>query len=129
MDRAIEIVAIAERWIVWEEDLAPRQKIAGGAALLVERGALEETQMAHRVAWPITAAHDELAPDLAVPQSWRDRVARDFGREGPVSMSDGALPAFRAWESGFDPADEVDRAIRATRAEAFPLLGLDVHHD
>ncbi|MFC0706462.1 acetoin utilization protein AcuC [Cellulomonas uda] len=75
------------------------------------------------------AAHRPVDPDQVVPQAWRDRVARDFGREGPVSMSDGAVPAFRTWESGFDPADEVDRAIRATRAEAFPLLGLDVHHE
>ncbi len=75
------------------------------------------------------AAHRPVDPDRVVPQAWRDRVARDFGREGPVSMSDGAVPAFRTWESGFDPADEVDRAIRATRAEVFPLLGLDVHHE
>lgn len=81
---------------------------------------------AHLIA---VAAHHALDPDQVVPQAWRERVAQDFGREGPVSMSDGAVPAFRTWESGFDPADEVDRAIRATRAEAFPPLGLDVHHD
>ena len=75
------------------------------------------------------AAHRPVDPDQVVPQAWRARVARAFGREGPVSMSDGAVPAFRTWESGFDPAAEVDRAIRAPRAEVFPLLGLDVHHE
>jgi len=75
------------------------------------------------------AAHVEIAPDVEVPQAWRERVAHDLGREGPVGMSDGPLPLLRPWDAGYDPADEVDRAIRATRAEAFPLLGLDVHHD
>jgi acetoin utilization protein AcuC len=44
-------------------------------------------------------------------------------------MSDGAGLAWRSWADGFDPADDVDRAVRATRSAAFPLLGLDPLHD
>ena len=40
-------------------------------------------------------------------------------------MTDGQPATFRPWSAGYDPADDVDRAIRATRAEVFPHLGLD----
>jgi acetoin utilization protein AcuC len=44
-------------------------------------------------------------------------------------MTDGASGAFRDWRLGYDPGDDVDRAIRATREAVFPHLGLDPHHD
>jgi len=75
------------------------------------------------------AAHHPVDPDTEVPEAWRDRVAATYGRQGPQSMSDGVVPAFRTWHSGFDPSDDVDRAIRATRSAVFPALGLDVDHD
>ena len=37
--------------------------------------------------------------------------------------------SFREWGRGWDPADDVDRAIRATRDAVFPHLGLDPFHD
>ncbi|GMA22855.1 hypothetical protein GCM10025864_06140 [Luteimicrobium album] len=36
---------------------------------------------------------------------------------------------FRAWSQGYDPADDLDRSILATRREVFPLLGLDPYLD
>ncbi|MBT0994201.1 acetoin utilization protein AcuC [Cellulomonas sp. DKR-3] len=75
------------------------------------------------------AAHRPVDPDTEVPLAWREHVLETYGRTGPTTMSDGVTPAFRTWRSGFDPSDEVDRAIRATRAAAFPALGLDVEHD
>lgn len=75
------------------------------------------------------AAHRTIGPDTEVPAAWRERVARDYGREAPRSMSDVPPPTFRPWRAGYDPSDDVDRAIRATRTAVFPLLGLDVEHD
>jgi len=42
----------------------------------------------------------------------------------PERMTDGADAAFVPFSSGYDPADAVDRAIMATRAEVFPAHGL-----
>lgn len=75
------------------------------------------------------AAHRPVDPATAVPAAWQEHARERYGRQGPASMSDGALAAFRTWHSGYDPSDEVDRAIRATRTAVFPTLGLDVDHD
>ena len=87
---------------------------------------------AHLVA---VAAHSELPPDAPLPEPWlaaAERFGHTFvvepGAE-PRTLSDGERVEVRAWGSGFDPADDVDRAVRATRAAVFPHLGLDVHHD
>lgn len=87
---------------------------------------------AHLVA---VAAHSELPPDAPLPEPWlaaAERFGHTYGVEpGSESrtLSDGERVEVRAWGSGFDPADDVDRAVRATRAAVFPHLGLDVHHD
>ena len=39
-------------------------------------------------------------------------------------MTDGAPAVFVPFESGYDPANPVDRAIMATRDAVFPLNGL-----
>ena len=87
---------------------------------------------AHLVA---VAAHSELSPDAPLPEPWlaaAERFGHTYGVEPgaePRTLSDGERVEVRAWGSGFDPADDVDRAVRATRAAVFPHLGLDVHHD
>ena len=42
----------------------------------------------------------------------------------PERMTDGLPGQFSPFESGYDPADPVDRAIMATRNVTFPLHGL-----
>ena len=87
---------------------------------------------AHLVA---VASHSELPPDAPLPEPWlaaAERFGHTYGVEPgaePRTLSDGERVEVRAWGSGFDPADDVDRAVRATRAAVFPHLGLDVHHD
>ena len=43
--------------------------------------------------------------------------------------ADGRPLWWRSWEMGYDPEDEVDRAIMATRQAVFPLHGLDLWFD
>jgi acetoin utilization protein AcuC len=79
------------------------------------------------------AAHAPIRTSATVPEDWRAHVEQVFGRPGPRRMGD--LTAedgplwWRSWEMGYDPGNEVDRAVMATRAAVFPLHGLDVHFD
>jgi acetoin utilization protein AcuC len=66
-------------------------------------------------------------PTTPLPDAWRTYVADRLGRSAPLRMTDGREPQFRSWDTGYDPADWVDRAVLATRRSAFPLLGLDHH--
>lgn len=75
------------------------------------------------------ATHQPIDPATVVPASWRTLVQERYGRQGPDVMTDGRDARFSPWSSGYDPGDDVDRAIRATRAAVFPLLGLDPEHD
>lgn len=87
---------------------------------------------AHLVA---VASHSGLPRDAALPQAWLETAA-PYGHafdvapgDEPLTLSDGEGVQLRRWEAGFDPANDVDRAVRATRMAAFPHLGLDVDHD
>lgn len=71
------------------------------------------------------AAHRPVDPERDVPQRWRELVRDRYGRLGPERMTDGRPVRTRPWSAGYDPADDVDRAIRATRAAVFPCWGLD----
>ncbi len=78
------------------------------------------------------AAHRPIDPRHEVPQAWRDHVETLFGHAGPGRMGD--LPPgtglwWRSWEMGYDPANEVDRAVMASRQALFPHHGLDVWFD
>ncbi|RKO20311.1 acetoin utilization protein AcuC [Pseudarthrobacter phenanthrenivorans] len=64
-----------------------------------------------------------------VPQDWRDYVEEKFGRSAPAMMSDDVELWWRSWEVGFDPNDDVDRTVMATRKAVFPLHGLDPWFD
>jgi acetoin utilization protein AcuC len=68
-----------------------------------------------------------------VPEEWRryvnDKYGAKFGVEPPEAMGDDVDLWWRSWEVGFDPNDEVDRTIMATRKEVFPLHGLDPWFD
>nr|WSX50499.1 acetoin utilization protein AcuC [Streptomyces sp. NBC_00974] len=70
------------------------------------------------------AAHRPVDPETAVPASWRDEVYARTRELAPGRMTDGRVPAWRDWESGYDPADRIDQAVLATRRAVFPLRGL-----
>ena len=79
------------------------------------------------------AAHRPIALTEPVPTDWLDHVRQAFGREGPRRMGDldpADGPIWRQpWDLGYNPHDEVDRAIMATREAVFALHGLDVWFD
>ncbi|QCB96489.1 acetoin utilization protein AcuC [Arthrobacter sp. PAMC25564] len=68
-----------------------------------------------------------------VPEDWRTYVKEHYfakyGVEAPHFMGDDVDLWWRSWEVGFDPNDEVDRTVMATRKEVFPLYGLDPWFD
>jgi len=70
------------------------------------------------------AAGTPIDPQAPTPEGWRDYVRRRTGRPAPELMTEGLPGQFSSFESGFDPADPVDRAILATRNAVFPLHGL-----
>lgn len=71
------------------------------------------------------AGGDPLEPGTPTPPGWQQLVEVECRRPGPRSMTDGATAAYTDWSTGYDPADDVDRAIRATRQATFPSHGLD----
>ena len=75
------------------------------------------------------ATHHPVDPATAIPDEWRSLVRERYGRLGPDRMTDDRDARFSPWASGYDPADDVDRSIRATRSAVFPSLGLDPEHD
>lgn len=66
-----------------------------------------------------------LDPLTETPEGWREHVLTRLGRVAPLRLTDGREPAYRDWSEGYDPDTWLDRAIHATRMEAFPLHGLD----
>ena len=66
-----------------------------------------------------------LDPRRELPSRWRDAVASSGGGHLPRTLTDGRDPRYRDWAGGYDPGDELDRAVAATRSAVFPLHGLD----
>jgi acetoin utilization protein AcuC len=68
-----------------------------------------------------------------VPEDWRryvqEKYGAKYGVEPPTVMGDDVDLWWRSWEVGFDPNDDVDRTVMATRKEVFPLYGLDPWFD
>ncbi|MBO3083454.1 acetoin utilization protein AcuC [Cellulomonas fengjieae] len=75
------------------------------------------------------ATHHPVDPESKLPEEWRALVRERYGRLGPDQMTDGRDARFSPWSAGYDPGDDVDRSIRATRAAVFPTLGLDPDYD
>nr|WP_202806006.1 acetoin utilization protein AcuC [Actinopolymorpha alba] len=71
------------------------------------------------------AGGQPLAPETPIPLSWQQAVETDCRRPAPRTMTDGEPADYLDWSSGYDPADPLDRAIRATRFASFPSHGLD----
>jgi len=74
------------------------------------------------------AAGSPIDPQAETPGTWREYVQRRTGRTAPGSMTEGQLGEFISFDSGYDPAEPVDRAIMATRNAVFPLHGLMPFH-
>lgn len=72
------------------------------------------------------AAGTPVPREAEVPAEWRQEVfARTGGGGAPQRMTDGLEPRWRGWEeAGYDPADRLDQAVRATRCAVFPAHGL-----
>ena len=106
-------------------DLA--HEVTGGRWLLTGGGGYELVQVVPRC-WThllAQAAGTPIAPATPTPEPWREFALARTGSRAPDSMTDGAPAEFTSYESGFDPADPVDRAITATRSAIFPAHGLN----
>ncbi|WP_043441869.1 acetoin utilization protein AcuC [Arthrobacter sp. L77] len=75
------------------------------------------------------AAGAPVGPATPVPAVWREYVLERHGVEAPRLMGDGADIWWRSWEIGYDPNDDLDRTVMATRKALFPLHGLDPWFD
>jgi acetoin utilization protein AcuC len=100
---------------------------AGGRWLLTGGGGYELVRVVPRC-WThllAEAAGEPIDPQAQTPAAWREYVRDRTGRQPPETMTDGSAAEFKSYESGFDPADPVDRSIRATRMAVFPAHGLN----
>ncbi len=70
-----------------------------------------------------------VTPETAVPPDWRTYVRERYGVTAPTRMGDGVDLWWRSWEVGYDPNDDLDRSVMATRKAIFPLHGLDPWFD
>ena len=109
-------------------------EVCGGKWVALGGGGYEVIDVVPRAWTHLTAiaAHRPILPGTAVPQAWRDYVESLFVRPGPARMGDlpdGEPIWWRSWDLGYDPGNEVDRAVMATRQAVFPLHGLDVWFD
>lgn len=75
------------------------------------------------------ASGHPVAVTTPVPQEWRTYMNDKYGGHAPEMMGDNVDLWWRSWEIGFDPNDETDRSIMATRKEVFPQWGLDPWYD
>jgi len=126
----LRVTVDAQRLVAtWLHDLV--HEVAGGRWVALGGGGYAVVDVVPR-AWThvlAIAAHAPLDVSTDVPDEWRAMVSERYGRSGASRMGDGREPVLRPWSSGYDPGDEVDRAIRATRLAVFPHQGLDPDHD
>ena len=106
--------------------------VAGGRWVALGGGGYAVAQVVPRI-WThllAIAAHAPVEVSAAVPEAWRAEAAAVFGFPLPLVMGDGVpLPTPRPWSAGYDPADDVDRIILATRQAVFPHHDLDPLYD
>ncbi len=74
------------------------------------------------------ALHRPLDLTQPLPQSWREHVATVSGLDAARFLGQD-LVEWKRWSEGYDPADDGDRAVLATRRHVFPLWGLDPLQD
>ncbi|WP_182112128.1 MULTISPECIES: acetoin utilization protein AcuC [unclassified Actinotalea] len=106
-------------------------EVADGRWLALGGGGYAVAQVVPR-AWThllALAAHVPVPVDAAVPERWREYAAGVVGFPVPATMGDGETAQPRPWSEGYDPADDVDRIILATRQTVFPWFDLDPLYD
>ncbi|MFE6234165.1 acetoin utilization protein AcuC [Cellulosimicrobium sp. NPDC057862] len=111
----------------WVHDLA--HELTGGRWLALGGGGYAIARVVPLV-WSAVVGevvHRPVAPGEPLPEEWRARVAEVAGFDAPLAF--GPPVDVRRWSGGYDPDDDVDRAVAATRRAVFPLLGLDPHFD
>ena len=102
-------------------------QFAGGRLVATGGGGYEWVDVVPR-AWSLLVAETQGRPipaETYLPAGFGEFVQASLGRIAPLRMTDGATPWPRDLVQGWDPADPVDAAIRATREACFPLHGLD----
>jgi acetoin utilization protein AcuC len=105
-------------------------EVCGGRWVATGGGGYALSQVVPR-SWTHLLAEAVGAPieaDAATPQTWRDEARERTATSPPDTMSDGEPAYYRAFETGHDPIDPVDRAIVATMRAVFPHHGLDLSH-
>src|ERR1035441_290468 len=105
-------------------DLA--HEVAGGRWLLTGGGGYELVHVVPRT-WThllAEAAGHPIDPGARIPAAWLEYASRRTGRRAPELLTEGGDTKYAHFESGYDPADQVDQAILATRAAVFPERGL-----
>ncbi len=99
---------------------------ASGRWLLLGGGGYAHVQVVPRT-WThllAEASGAPIDPAAQTPSAWRRYAAGRTGDQPPELMTDGGTARYPRFESGYDPADPVDRAIMATRRAVFPEHGL-----
>ena len=99
---------------------------AGGRWLLTGGGGYDLADVVPRT-WThllAEAAGQPIDPEAPTRSRGVSTFTRRTGLPAPEQMTEGAPAEFVPFESGYDPADAVDRAIMATRQAVFPYHGL-----
>ncbi|PZR51817.1 acetoin utilization protein AcuC [Xylanimonas oleitrophica] len=74
------------------------------------------------------ALHTPLDLGRPLPTAWREHVESISGLDAARWLGVETVE-WRPWGEGYDPADDVDRSVLATRKHVFPLWGLDPYQD
>jgi acetoin utilization protein AcuC len=101
-------------------------KYAGGKWLAVGGGGYAWVDVVAR-AWTHLIAEitgHPIEPATPLPAEYRAFIESELGQVSPELMTDGRTPWARPFDSGYDPDDQVDQAILATRRIIFPGWGL-----
>jgi acetoin utilization protein AcuC len=101
-------------------------EVCGGRWLLTGGGGYQHVQVVPR-SWAhllAEAAGSPIDPESPTPGLWREYVDIVTSQPSPERMTEDGGAGYYAFESGYDPAEPVDRAIMATRKAVFPPHGL-----
>ena len=103
-------------------------ELCGGRWVALGGGGYQPVQVVPRAWTHLLAEAAGVRVDGPVPEDWRAEAGERSAQVPPTSLNDGPTPQFVPWapQEMLDGAgDRVDAAVRATRDECFPLLGLD----